>query len=249
MIKSLSPHYVDVEWLSPLTGAKSTSYTLNVYVWNGSISTSPSVPIYSITKPNVNQSSGIDKVNISRLVNDFIDFMPNQSMTSTGLYSGNNQTWVKINVVYTTDNPLDVGVKQAETTVLMLQGYGYGLEGENPQPPTNKVLLQGNEFKVSRNGYFNLPILIEESATPPPPIEFATITSVSGGCVDFQYNTIYLEPAVTVERSTDGGVNWVANTGSPIPPRCGFITNSGDKFRLKSIGLINTFYSNTFTVL
>jgi len=94
------------------------------------------------------------------LVNDFIEFTP-QLGAGTGLYDGNNQRWVKTAVIYNTGNPIDTDVVQLQTTVLMLRGYGYGMEGENPQPPANRILLQGTEFKVQRDGFFNLPIIID----------------------------------------------------------------------------------------
>jgi Bacterial Ig domain len=64
--------------------------------------------------------------------------------------------------VYTTSNILDLNLTQLPTTTLLLQGYGYGLDGQNSQPPTNKILLSGGEFKVNRGGVFNLPILVDE---------------------------------------------------------------------------------------
>jgi len=45
---------------------------------------------------------------------------------------------------------------------LLLQGYGYGIEGKNTQLPTDNILLQGREFKVDRGGKFVFPFLIQE---------------------------------------------------------------------------------------
>jgi len=155
MIKSLSPYYLYIPWISPLTSTVSTAYTLRVYVWDGLKASAPATASYTMTKPNLATSSGTDKLDISQLINDYIDFEPN----------GNNQRWVKTTVTYTTSNVLDLDVAQLPTTNLMLQGYGTGLDGENAQPPTNKVFISGTEFKVFRNGYFNFPFIISESIT------------------------------------------------------------------------------------
>jgi len=161
MIKSLSPYYLYISFRSPLTLEICTAYTLQIFVWDGVKNSPPLTPSYSITKQNPSSSSGLDKVNIARLVNDYIDFTA-QPMTATGLYDANNQRWVKTQIIYTTENELDLNVVQLPTTNLMVQGYGYGLDGENSQVPANKILLSGAEFKVNRNGFFNLPILISE---------------------------------------------------------------------------------------
>jgi len=155
MIKSLSPYYLNIPWVSPLTSVVSTAYTLRVYVWDGLKLSPPATASYTMTKPNLATSSGTDKIDISQLINDYIDFEPN----------GNNQRWVKTTVVYTTTDEDDLDIPQLASTNLMLQGYGYGLDGENAQPPTNKILITGNEFKSYRNGYFNFPFIISESDT------------------------------------------------------------------------------------
>lgn len=155
MIKSLSPYYLNIPWISPLTSVVSSAYTLRVYVWDGLKASAPATASYTMTKPNLATSSGTDKVDISQLINDYIDFAPN----------GNNQRWVKTTVTYTTTNVADLNVAQLPSTNLMLQGYGAGLDGENAQPPVNRVLISGTEFKSYKNGYFNLPIIISESIT------------------------------------------------------------------------------------
>ena len=155
MIKSLSSYYLYIPWISPLTSTVSTAYTLRVYVWDGLKASPPATASYTMTKPNLATSSETDKLDISQLINDYIDFEPN----------GNNQRWVKTTVTYTTTDEDDLDVAQLPLTNLMLQGYGGGLDGENAQPPANNVLISGNEFKVFRNGYFNFPLLISEAVT------------------------------------------------------------------------------------
>jgi len=244
MIKSLSPYILETPFVSPLTDLVCTSYTLQVFVWNGYRETPPLNYSYQITKDNPTGSIGNDKVDIARIVADYIDFQPFDTIL-TELIDGNNQYWVKTQVLYTTSD-VDDYVPQIETTTLMVKGYNYGMSGQNAQPPTNKIFLNGTEFKVNRNGFFVFPFLIEEATPVDTP--FATISNVTAGCVTFAYNIPYSETAVTVQRSTDSGVTWSSSTGSPISPRCSFTTNTGDWFRLKSIG-VDEYYSNVFIVL
>lgn len=161
MIKSLSPYYVNIPFVSPLTGATAITYTLNLFIWNGAKNDPPIEPQYQITKSNPTSSTGTDKINIARLVNDYINFTPNKSSV-TELNDGNNQVWCRVEIIYTTDNPLDDDILQLANTSLVLKGYGYGLDGENSQPPTNKILIPIQDYKVNRNGFFNVPILIDE---------------------------------------------------------------------------------------
>lgn len=54
------------------------------------------------------------------------------------------------------------------------------------------------------------------------------ITRIQGGCVYFDLQGISTT-AITVRISTDGGVTWTNDTGSPISPRCGYSFNPGNK--------------------
>jgi hypothetical protein len=162
MIKTLSPYYINIPFVSPLTGATALSYTLNIFIWNGLKFEKPSTATYQITKANPTESTDLDKINIARLINDFIEFNPTKS-TTTELVNGNNQIWVATEVTYITDNEDDNDVLQLIEVNLALKGYGYGLSGENPQHPTNKILIPIEDYKVNRNGFFNVPILIDET--------------------------------------------------------------------------------------
>jgi len=173
MIKSLSPHYIEIPFVAPLSGLTCTEYLLEVFVWNGSKLTPPTVASYSKTIPNPTASTGVSNINISRLVNDFIDFTPYDTLV-TELVNGNNQQWVMTQVRYTTTLTSDL-LPQLVNVQLMTKGYGYGMEGENPQTPTNNILLQGTEFKVQRGGYFVLPIMIQETVTPLATLEITLI--------------------------------------------------------------------------
>jgi len=161
MIKALSPHYVTTPFISPLTSETCTQYTLQIYVWNGDKAAVPVEATYETTILNTSNSIGNSKVNISRLVNDFIDFTPSSSSITEEL-DGNNQLWVQHDAVYVTSDAADDDVQQNITVTLMLSGYGYGNEGENAQPPTNKILLSGTEFNMNRAGFFIVPVLATE---------------------------------------------------------------------------------------
>ena len=158
MIKTLSPHYIVVPLVNPDTLVVCGSYVLNIYVWDGNKSAVPSEPEYVMTKINAAASSGSDRINISHIVNDFIDFKL-EHPEATSLENGNNQVWVKTEVYYD-DEPEDA---KQESILLATKGYGWFMEGNNPQLPGNKILLTGDEFKANRNGYFILPILINET--------------------------------------------------------------------------------------
>lgn len=164
MIKSLSPYYVTIPFVSPLSSLTCTSYTLQVFVWNGAKNTPPTLPVYEFTKSNPTLSTGNDLIDISNVINDFINFSPSAD-NETILLNGDNQNWVRVQTFYTTSEPLDLTTPTNVSVQLMTKGFGYGMEGANPQIPTNKILLIGTEFKVNRNGTFVLPILTDDSDT------------------------------------------------------------------------------------
>jgi len=238
MIKSLSPYYLNISFVSPLTGATCTAYTLQVFVWDGLKNTPPIEPSYSKTKPNLATSTGIDKVNIARLVNDYIDFIPPNNSTLIGAYAANNQRWVKTQIIYTTANALDLDVIQLPTTVLLLQGYGYGLDGENAQPPTNKILLSGEEFKVNRGGFFSLPILIDEPVS--------TINAVDE-TIDIYFQDTIL--SVLTNDNLGFTPTIIKSISSDIPTTVGTLTIDGSIIQFtKGAGPIVTPQTFTYTI-
>lgn len=164
MIKSLSPYYINIPFVSPLSSLTCTAYTLQVFVWNGAKNTPPITPSYEFTKPNPTASTGNDIVDIANVVNDFINFNPSAN-DSTDLLNGNNQNWIRIQTFYETADPLDATTATNISVELMVKGYSYGMNGANQSTPTNKILLSGTEFKVNRDGTFVLPILTDDSDT------------------------------------------------------------------------------------
>jgi hypothetical protein len=161
MIKTLSPYYIDIPLTSPSNSLVCNSYTVQIFIWQGNITAVPSQSSYQKTRFNPTGSNAIDRVEIGRIVNDFIDFditIP----TFAGLYDSDNQAWVRFHVIY----DVDPTVIQLQQTNLAIKGYGYFQDGANPTIPTNKILVTQDEYKVDRNGLFILPIKVEQSITP-----------------------------------------------------------------------------------
>ena len=167
MIRSLSPYYVTTPLSSPNTGLVCTSYTLYIKVWSGLVTSPPSTASYKITKDN-NSGLGFavasDKINISRIVNDFIEFEP-QSGSSTTILNGENQKWVQTYTTYETTDTADSTTAQNISTELMSLGYSYGNEGVNNNISSPNILIPAQEYKAYRDGVFIVPILLNESGT------------------------------------------------------------------------------------
>lgn len=215
MIKTLSPYYVTVPLTNPDTSVVCDSFVFKIYIWNGNKSSAPSTPEYEQTIINAAASNGNHKLDIARLANDFIDFSCVQA-GDTSLEDGNNQVWVKVEVYYN-DQPY---LAQNQSTQLATKGYGYFLDGENSQVPTNKILLSGDEFKVNRNGFFVLPILMTETTPPTPELEIDSIVLDSGDSyiITFTTNIGYVE--IYFRYSLTGMDDWTLGdetiTSSPF---------------------------------
>lgn len=165
-IKSLSPHYKTIPWVSPFTGLTCTTFTLELYAWVGLKTSAPIVAHFTISKNNVTDSIGTDKINISRLVSDFIDFTEKTDAGVTALLDGDNQAWVKTQVFYTTTDATELTLPQSISVDLMVKGKSYGLDGENADIPSNKILIPTNNYKVYKDdGRFVVPIKIDEHAS------------------------------------------------------------------------------------
>lgn len=165
MINVRSTYYRTVEFVSPLTSATSTEYTLNIYIWEGLLSAVPASATYSLTRKNYTSSTGSEDVEIGRIVKSYFDLLYT-GLSGGGDYTSQNvggQFWVKTDVVYTTANPSDDGVKQDTEITIALYGYGYGNEGKNPQIPANEILITNTIFKVSRNTLFSIPVYTNTS--------------------------------------------------------------------------------------
>lgn len=247
MIKSLSPYYLSVPLVAPLSLETCSSFTLQIFVWNGLKNDVPTEPIYEITKDNANASTGSEEINISLLVNDYINFTPSFSDT-TELVNGSNQIWVKTQVLYTTTEETDY-VPNYETTVLLLQGYGYGLDGKNPQPPTNNILLNGTEFKVDRDGKFVFPFLIQEP-TDDSELVLTGVTLVTGSTYSYAFTSNFSLTQLYSQIEVSAGV-WstpVLFTGTTSPQTRTISAGGTFTTRILAFNELtgNTIYSNEF---
>jgi hypothetical protein len=249
MIKSLSPYNLTIPFVAPLSGLTCTEFQLEIFVWNGSKSTPPIEPSYEKTIANPTASIGNAKVNIARLVNDFIDFTPYDTLVSE-LVNGNNQQWVKTQVLYVTADEYDY-IPQLENTILMVKGYGYGMDGANAQPPTNNIFLSGTEFKVQRNGYFVLPILIEETVD----VSTLVLDSVvldTGSTYDYSFTSSFVFTQLYAQVRPVGNPTWGTATlfAGITSPQSRVVSITPFETRIFAFNTLtgNNIYSNTITV-
>jgi len=252
MIKSLSPYYLTIPFVAPFSGLTCDSYTLEIFVWNGLKSAVPATASYEKTIKNVTASTGNDKVNIARLINDFIDFAP-QLGTITELIDGNNQQWVQTQIRYTTSDASDL-LPQLQSVQLMTRGYAYGMDGENTSTPTNKILLSGTEFKVNRGGVFSLPILIEETVTPPATLEITLIAETTAPLYDITYTESGTHDDIFYRYRLQPSTTWVIGLdvigASPYEVELPIVSGTYDVqiFTFDTINNINI-YSNIYNIV
>lgn len=150
MIKTRSPYYIT----APLTNSNTTAVTLTIKVNSQTENTSLSAPDYSVTKnrPSIN-ASYLD-FEISNIIRDKFEHKPIYN-TSTGLLNSEQLNVLQLNYSLSyTGSGGDLSVLNSD----VLDGYGYFLEGINPQVPTNKFLLSNDYYLINKNGYFNVPI-------------------------------------------------------------------------------------------
>ena len=186
MIKTLSPYYISIPFVAPLSGQTCTQFTLNIYIWNGLKSAVPTTPTYQVIKDNPTSSTETIKINIANWISDFIDFAP-QEGTTTELLNGNNQYWVKWETFYATETPTDATTPTNINVKLYGRGYSYGLDGQNVDTPTNKILIPIVDYKVSENSIFILPIEIAQTEVAPPTFTLDSITLDDSFTYDFAY--------------------------------------------------------------
>lgn len=256
MIKSLSPYYIEIPFISPLTNLVCTEYTLKVFVWDGEKDEPPSNASYEFTKKNPTGSTGIDEIDISNVISDFIDFNPKQGI-GTSLLNGDNQVWVKTFVFYNTTDPSDMVTPSNVSTELMVKGYSYGMDGKNQSVPTNKILIYGDEFKVNRNGTFVIPVLIEETVPISYEVFIDYITYNSSTSTESDINIYYSIPDfspvnVVVQTSSDNVTFSDEYTLTNTSPLTGVVVNYliGESIyvRLKITEAMVDYFSNSVNV-
>ena len=253
MIKSLSPYYVNIPFVSPLSGLTCTSYTLQLFVWNGAKNAPPTNPSYEFTKSNPTGSTLTDEIDIANLISDYISFTPQEGI-GTQLLDGNNQLWVKWRTFYTTTDSNDYVLPSNQNTKLMTKGYNYGMDGKNAETPTNKILLSGTEFKVNRQGSFVLPIEIEETTEALAGLIITSIVEDSHPLYDINFTLTGNIEYLYCRYRLDGVTDWTnvialgLNT-SPFPVE---LNVSSGNYEVQIYGFDNVnnenVYSNIYTI-
>jgi len=191
MKRALSPFNYSTPYVSVGSGLTCTSYTLQLYIWDGDISTDiPVSPNETWTKLNPTASTGSDVINISRVILDYLAVAP---PTGTGieLIDGAAQWYVRTEVVYVTSGGTEA--PQYGLTEDFTRGYSYGNEGENIVTTPDDILIDGREFKVNRSGIFILPLYAPDGV-------FAAVAVDS-----FPNGNISAAPTLGVAMTQDSG--------------------------------------------
>lgn len=252
MIKSLSPYYITISFVAPLSGLTCTSFTLKLYVWNGSKTTPPTEPTFVQTKDNPTSSTSSVKINVARLISDFIDFTPNVSTTTENV-NGENQYWLKWETTYITADEIDLLIPSNKNTVLYSKGYSYGIDGENVNIPYDTILIPQIDYKVSTSGTFIVPILTNETTSSLGTLTIDDITLISGEDYNLEFSETgvlddkFFEYKLDTDSDWTGGINIIISSPDTIQ----LPTIAGDyNIRMYAYDNINavTVYSNIFDI-
>ena len=165
MIRALSPYYIDTDLVYPseATGTNVTCeyFTLTVQIWDGDKASPDPTNEYKLTYKNTSGSTGSHKINISSMIQDYVEFTapsPLGYVSNTSLLDGNNQAWVYTYVEYDGDTLEQFD----EATELMTLGYTYGDEGENYTNVPDDFLMPVMDYKINKYGIFIIPLLSDE---------------------------------------------------------------------------------------
>lgn len=132
MILSKSPHYIHIDLIYPTT----YSITMKLYIWSGDKANEPLNPTYTLTKERPDVEVTALDVDISRLVDDYIEHIP-ALQNSSGKYTTTGGVWVKYVISYNDDS---TNITDTIGIDFAVGGYGYFLEGINPDVPANRSL-------------------------------------------------------------------------------------------------------------
>jgi len=157
MILTKSPHYINIS----LDFATTYSVQIDLYIWSGEQANIPITPIYILTKERPDVSTTEMDVDISDLINDFITNKPSVQ-TISGKYPSiiDNAVWVKYIISFNDDTET---IAPIEVVDFAIAGYGYFLEGINPQAPISRVLTSSSYQKVEDSFY--LPYIADGTIT------------------------------------------------------------------------------------
>lgn len=248
MIKTLSPYYINIPFVSPLTSLVCTSYTLKIYIWKGLKTDVPLNSSYEITKDNPELLQTMDKINIARLVNPFIEFdVPTGFI---GLIDSPNQVWVKTSVFYITENKAEEMVPQIQNLSLAVKGYSNGMSGENEETPANLNLITNREFKVDTNSIFVFPIEVTETTYPTPSFTITNVVNTAGNLYDVEFTSVGTYAEITLIVTPDVVDPQVYIIGATSPQNVGVSFTGDVDFQLNAYDTQSgtTAFSNIFTI-
>lgn len=207
MIRSLSPYYITIPWVSPLNDETATSVLIKIYVWDGLKNSVPEASTYEVTKENALSSTDSFKLNIANWISDFIDIQK-QSINTTTLINGNNQQWVKWEVYHYTEDDTYNDTPSVETVKLFSRGYNYGMSGENAEAVLG-FLTPLNEYKVSGDSVFSIPYLIDESTLPIPTFTLNSVTLDSGNIYEYDLTIVDFDGNFALMYRQNGDTSWL----------------------------------------
>ena len=195
MILCRTPYYITIPINCPAT---TTDVVVSLYIWSGLQASVPGTANYTWTKPVPSTSTSELKINISNVINDYIEqTLKDESATDLISSAAGHGIWAYYKVEYTDGTET---IADLTGTLLALEGYGTYLDGINPDIPANKILLDGDYFQMSRSGYFCIGFVNDGT--------YASITINDGG-------TIYGTPYVPVSSTdSDEIINYIWIDGS-----------------------------------
>ena len=150
-----SPHYVYV----PFNFETTVSVTINLYVWDGNLSTVPTTPTQTLTIPRPSIDFSEFNIDLSKLISEALKPKPEIILTSaTQVIDSTDDSvkWVKYTATY---NDSTETIPDIEGTFVAVEGHGYYSEGVNPTKPTDNILTECVDRKVSRDGFILFPFI------------------------------------------------------------------------------------------
>jgi len=156
-----SPHYVNI----PFNFETTTSTSIDLYVWDGDLNTLPTDITYELTIPRPSINFAEFNVDLSKLVQEQIESAPTIDLSSTTQIvdsTDDSVKWIRYTASYT--DPIET-IADIEGTFAGVDGYGLYSEGVNPTKPSNNILTDVVNRKVSRDGFILLPFVNNGSIT------------------------------------------------------------------------------------
>lgn len=157
-----SPYYIN----TPFDFSTTTKATIELKIWNGDITTDePADPTITITKIRPTVDFSEFNTDISKLVKDYLDAIPNPTLSTTSdiIDSTNDMVkWVKYTASYT---DATTSIADITGTLLATDGYGRYAEGVNPGAPSDQILTSCDRRKVARQGIILLPFINDSTIT------------------------------------------------------------------------------------